>query len=127
MEQSSLSDCASSLTYRVYFAARDGLTITLYALLADKPTECIRRALNHSVEDSGQKCTPLLIAARNGHNKAVKVLLEKFTPDLEQTGTVRFDDFKIEGASPLWCAAGEMRDKRGLFCDRGAMKGTRIC
>ena len=97
----------SSLTYRVFFAARDGLTITLYALLADKAPEAVRRALSQAVEDGGQRCAALLIAARNGHNKTVKMLLEKFGADLEQEGRVKFDDFTIDGASALWCAAGE--------------------
>ncbi|XP_024939471.1 protein fem-1 homolog B isoform X2 [Cephus cinctus] len=34
------------------------------------------------------------------------MLLEKFKPDLEQEGTVKFDGNVIEGASALWCAAG---------------------
>ncbi|XP_037080986.1 protein fem-1 homolog B-like [Pollicipes pollicipes] len=106
MEVTVVTDFTPSLTYRVFFAARDGMTITLYALLADKPAECVRRALSQTVEDGGQQCAALLIAARNGHNKAVKVLLEKFAPDIEQEGRVKFDDFIIEGASPLWCAAG---------------------
>ena len=58
------------------------------------------------VEEYGQKCTPLIISARNGHERAVRTLL-KFNPDLEQEGTVKFDGYVIEGASPLWCAAGE--------------------
>lgn len=58
------------------------------------------------VEDEGQHCTPLIIAARYGHEKVVKMLLSKFTPDLEQEGTVKFDGYVIEGASALWCAAG---------------------
>ena len=57
------------------------------------------------VEEDGHKCTPLLIAARGGHEKVVRTLL-KFNPDLEQEGTVKFDGYTIEGASPLWCAAG---------------------
>lgn len=58
------------------------------------------------VEEDGQKCTPLIISARNGHERAVRTLL-KFNPDLEQEGTVKFDGYVIEGASPLWCAAGK--------------------
>ena len=100
----------SSLTYRVFFAARDGLTITLYALLADKPSDAVQRALSQAVEDGGQRCAALLIAARNGHNKTVKMLLEKFRADLEQEGRVKFDDFTIDGASPLWCAAGKLME-----------------
>lgn len=58
------------------------------------------------IEDDGQQCTPLIIAARYGHDKVIKMLLSKFNPDLEQEGIVKFDGFVIEGASALWCAAG---------------------
>lgn len=58
------------------------------------------------VEDDGQRCTPLIIAARYGHEKVVKMLLSKFNLDLEQEGIVKFDGYVIEGASALWCAAG---------------------
>lgn len=34
------------------------------------------------------------------------MLVDKFQPDLEQEGTVKFDGSVIEGASALWCAAG---------------------
>lgn len=34
------------------------------------------------------------------------MLLDKFKPDLEQEGTVKFDGYVIEGASALWAAAG---------------------
>lgn len=34
------------------------------------------------------------------------VLLSNFNAEVEQTGTVRFDGYSIEGATPLWCAAG---------------------
>lgn len=57
-------------------------------------------------EEQGQRCTPLLIAARNGKENVIKMLLSKFKPDIEQEGDVKFDGYLIEGASPLWCAAG---------------------
>lgn len=60
------------------------------------------------MEENGQKCTPLLIAARNGKDKVVKMLLYKFKPDIEQDGDVKFDGYLIEGATPLWCAAGNL-------------------
>ncbi len=47
--------------------------------------------LNHKSEDSGQVTTPLVIAARNGHDMAVRMLLTHFSVDIEQTGTVKFD------------------------------------
>lgn len=101
-----MSESSDSLKTRVYYAARDGMAITLYALLADKPRDEVSKMLEQIVEEDGQKCTPLVIAARNGHDKVVKMLLTKFHPDIEQEGTVRFDGYVIEGASALWCAAG---------------------
>ena len=63
------------------------------------------------IEDDGQRCTPLIVAARHGHDKVVKMLLSKFEPDIEQEGTVKFDGYVIEGASALWCAAGKLIGK----------------
>ncbi|ROT76986.1 protein fem-1 homolog B [Penaeus vannamei] len=94
-----------SMKKKVYHAAKEGLSISLYAHLSVTPREECQELLGQVVEEDGQKCTPLLISARNGHEKAVRTLL-KFTPDLEQEGTVKFDGYVIEGASPLWCAAG---------------------
>lgn len=92
---------------KVYHAAKEGLSISLYAHLSvgvKSPEDC-EHLLSQVVEEDGQKCTPLIISARNGHERAVRTLL-KFNPDLEQEGTVKFDGYVIEGASPLWCAAG---------------------
>jgi len=62
--------------------------------------------LQKVLEDDGQRCTPLIVAARYGHNKVVRMLFEKFKPDLEQEGTVKFNGYVIDGASALWAAAG---------------------
>lgn len=98
---------SESFKNRVYYAARDGMAITLFTLLSDKNRIEVNKLLNNSVvEDEGQHCTPLIIASRYGHEKVVKMLLSKFNPDLEQEGTVKFDGYVIEGASALWCAAG---------------------
>ena len=64
------------------------------------------QVLSHLTLEDGQNTTPLIIAARNGHEKVVLVLLSNFKATVEQTGTVRFDGYSIEGATPLWCAAG---------------------
>lgn len=60
------------------------------------------------VDREGQRCTPLIVAARNGHEKVIKVLLSKFSPDIEQEGSVKVDSYIIEGASALWCASGKI-------------------
>lgn len=58
------------------------------------------------IEEDGQSFTPLVIAARNGRFKVVKMLLNNFEPDIEQECTVKFDGHIIHGATALWCAAG---------------------
>ncbi|CAN8005279.1 unnamed protein product [Ixodes hexagonus] len=95
-----------ALRSRIYCAARDGLALTLYALLNNAPKADFPEYLNAPVADREQRCSPLLIAARNGHAKVVRMLLGLAETDLEQEGTVQFDGYVIEGATPLWCAAG---------------------
>lgn len=41
-----LDDISSSLRERVFFAARDGMSLTLYALLSEKTTDDIDDLLN---------------------------------------------------------------------------------
>ncbi|XP_072942519.1 protein fem-1 homolog B isoform X2 [Epargyreus clarus] len=109
MEEKILSRIEStSLRERVYFAARDGMSLTLYALLYEKDTDEIDILLNDDACCDGVKCTPLIAAARHGREGAVRILLEKFSPPvkLENEGTVKFDEYVIEGATALWCAAG---------------------
>uniref|UniRef100_A0A2A4JA58 Protein fem-1 homolog B n=1 Tax=Heliothis virescens TaxID=7102 RepID=A0A2A4JA58_HELVI len=103
-----LEDVTSSLRERVFFSARDGMSLTLYALLYEKNTDEIDDLLNSDVCSDGVKCTPLIAAARHGREAAVRILLEKFRPPvrLETEGTVKFDEYVIEGATALWCAAG---------------------
>ncbi|CAH0590491.1 unnamed protein product [Chrysodeixis includens] len=103
-----LEDVASSLRERVFFSARDGMSLTLYALLYEKNTDEIDDLLNSDVCCDGVKCTPLIAAARHGRDGAVRILLDKFRPPvrLETEGTVKFDEYVIEGATALWCAAG---------------------
>ncbi|GAB6032424.1 hypothetical protein CHUAL_011062 [Chamberlinius hualienensis] len=101
-----MSEIGEPLKNRVYYAARDGMAITLYALLADRSDAEVDELLSRVMEEDGQKCTPLLIASRNGHDKVIRMLLSKFKPNIEQEGTVKFDGYIIEGASPLWCASG---------------------
>lgn len=47
----------------------------------------------------GVKCTPLIAAARHGREGSVRILLLKFRPPvrLETEGTVKFDEYVIEG------------------------------
>lgn len=102
-----LEEIPQSFLKRVYYAARDGMAIALYDLFSDKSAAQIEYLINQNVlEEDGQCCTPLIVAAGCGRDKVVKMLLEKFKPDLELEGTVKFDSDTIKGASALWCAAG---------------------
>ncbi|XP_076030914.1 protein fem-1 homolog B-like isoform X1 [Oratosquilla oratoria] len=100
-----MSGKQDQMKIKVFHASKEGMSLSLYALLSVESEEKCRDLLSQVVEEDGQKCTPLLIAARNGHEKAVRTIL-KFSPDLEQEATVKFDGYVIEGASPLWCASG---------------------
>ncbi|XP_039758993.1 protein fem-1 homolog B isoform X2 [Pararge aegeria] len=103
-----LDEITNTLRERVFFAARDGMSLTLYALLYEKSTDEIDELLNTDVCCDGVKCTPLIAAARHGREGAVRIILMKFRPPvrLETEGTVKFDEYVIEGATALWCAAG---------------------
>lgn len=94
------------LAKQVFTAARDGKTLTLYALLFYKNVDERSDLLSHQTNEEEQITTPFLIAARNGREKVIRLLLTEFKVDIEQTGKVKFDGFTIEGATALWCAAG---------------------
>ncbi|KAJ8928940.1 hypothetical protein NQ314_018428 [Rhamnusium bicolor] len=94
------------LKNRIYYAAKDGMSIALYTLMSDIEKNEVEQLLNGKIsEDDGQECTPLIVASRNGHERVVRMLLTKFNPNLEEEGIVKFDGYVIEGASALWCAA----------------------
>ena len=63
---------------QVFNAARDGHPLTVYSILKNQATPEKERILKECVLDSdGQSCPPLVIAARNGHENVVKILLTK--------------------------------------------------
>ncbi|XP_071316973.1 protein fem-1 homolog B [Trachinotus anak] len=95
-----------SLAGYVYKAASEGRVLTLAALLLNHSEAETLYLLSYVTQLAGQRSTPLIIAARNGHDKVVRLLLDHYRVDTEQTGTVRFDGYVIDGATALWCAAG---------------------
>ncbi|XP_061077966.1 protein fem-1 homolog B [Conger conger] len=95
-----------SLAGYVYKAASEGRVLTLAALLLNHSTAETHYLLSYVTQHAGQRSTPLIIAARNGHAKVVRLLLDHYRVETEQTGTVRFDGYVIDGATALWCAAG---------------------
>ncbi|KAK7116019.1 hypothetical protein V1264_001775 [Littorina saxatilis] len=96
----------ASLKNKVHQSARDGMAISIFAMLWNLDRHIVNEVLEHHTEEDGQKTTPLIIAARNGEEKVVHVLLSNFNVNIEQTGVVKFDGYVIEGATALWCAAG---------------------
>ncbi|KAM6973172.1 protein fem-1 homolog B [Aplochiton taeniatus] len=95
-----------SLAGYVYKAASEGRVLTLAALLLNHSESETHFLLSFVTNLAGQRSTPLIIAARNGHDKVVRLLLDHYKVETEQTGTVRFDGYVIDGATALWCAAG---------------------
>lgn len=94
------------VAYKVFTAARDGRAIMIFALLCHRPRPDVEAILSLVTDEDEQRTTPFLIAARNGHCAVVRLLLTQYGVDIEQTGTVKFDGFVIDGATALWCAAG---------------------
>ncbi|XP_057692768.1 protein fem-1 homolog B [Corythoichthys intestinalis] len=95
-----------SLAGYVHKAASEGRVLTLAALLLNHGEAETSFLLDYVSQQACQRSTPLIIAARNGHDKVVRLLLDHYRVDTEQTGTARFDGYVIEGATALWCAAG---------------------
>ncbi|XP_072376743.1 protein fem-1 homolog B [Diabrotica undecimpunctata] len=93
------------LINRIYFASKDGMSIALYTSIGEVDKNKVNELLNETVDDAGQRCTPLMIAAKKGHDKVVRSLLTNYEPNLEKEGIVRFDGYVIDGATALWCAA----------------------
>lgn len=90
----------------MFEAARKGKVLFLGALLLDKPAKIMTDLLNTPHEFDEQKCTPLIIATLSGHDSVVKLLVDQFKVDVNQTGKVKFSGYVIEKASALWVAAG---------------------
>lgn len=81
----------------VYKAASEGRVLTLAALLLNRSESDIKYLLGYVSQHGGQRSTPLIIAARNGHAKVVRLLLEHYRVHTQQTGTVRFDGYVRPG------------------------------
>uniref|UniRef100_A0A336M0K2 Protein fem-1 homolog B n=1 Tax=Culicoides sonorensis TaxID=179676 RepID=A0A336M0K2_CULSO len=97
-----------SLRDRIYFAAKDGFSLTLLIILKDLDQSLAYKLLNQKfVEEDGQTFTPLVIAAKNGRYKVVRMLLKNYPNiDLEAECAVNFDGHIVHGVGALWAAAG---------------------
>ena len=81
----------------VFVASRDGQITALMDILDSFNKETRDVILCKSFVDGEQSCTPLIIAARNGHKGLVATLIQKYSVNLESEGTVKFDGHLIEG------------------------------
>ena len=64
-----------------------------FTRLLNRSESDIKYLLGYVSQHGGQRSTPLIIAARNGHTKVVRLLLEHYRVQTQQTGTVRFDGY----------------------------------
>lgn len=88
---------------------RTGRTLIVAATLIELSKKMRDEILNmRTTDESSQVYSPFLIAVRNGHVQLVRLLLTMFSIDPNSkchTGTISFDGYLVEGATPLWCAA----------------------
>ncbi|GAB0090350.1 Protein fem-1 homolog B [Sergentomyia squamirostris] len=92
----------------IYTAARDGMNIYLHDILSKlHPEKLQNMAINtgFSMYD-GQAMSPFMVAAYHGKIAVLKMLLEKYKPDLENELPMIYDSTVIEGVTALWCAVG---------------------
>ncbi|CAF3296898.1 unnamed protein product [Rotaria sp. Silwood2] len=88
----------------IHNAVRQGHVISLEIYLNQNPT-CINKLFTFNQS----KWTPLLVACYYQHEHIVRMLLNRFKPDIEAKGTVVFDMIGnqkeiVEDVSPLWTA-----------------------
>ena len=94
-----------SIESLIYDYARDGELLRLECLnyySKSKVTELIHTQVEGS--------TPLLIACINGHFRIVDYLVRVHNCDIEQVGSISFENEVIDGAPPLWAAAAAGRE-----------------
>ena len=100
---------AENLDDILYNAAAVGNVISLETYLSSIPIEISLWSVNHLYEQNGMYCTLLMIACLNQHENVVRMLLRRFHPELETTGTIKLgvkqNYQKCENVSALWLAA----------------------
>ena len=93
------------LRHRIWRAARDWDQCAVLNFLQNIIREnLVEEIINHHRDEDGQSTTPLIIAAMNGNEKVVEVLLN-FGAKIDKKGTVIVDNEPRGGATALWCAS----------------------
>ena len=88
----------------VWRAARDGPADKIKVTLENARCDIVTEILNHHTTEDGQSTTPLIIAVIQGHKDVVNTLID-LGVDLEQKGTVVYEEDTFRGAKSLWCAS----------------------
>ncbi|CAK8681048.1 unnamed protein product [Clavelina lepadiformis] len=78
-----------------------GESIRVWNLLARKSRYWVKGLTSANVE----KCTPLIVASKEGHFDVVEYLVTTCKCNVEQTGHIDIDNNTIEDVTPLWSAA----------------------
>ncbi|XP_014249902.1 protein fem-1 homolog B isoform X2 [Cimex lectularius] len=106
MEEKESNVCPFYMKNFIFHCAREGLSLVVSSQLKDmKKNESKQQLEQVTVDEMKQRMTPLMAAALNGHDSTVRILLKEFDADPNVLGSVKFDGFIVENASPLWCAA----------------------
>ena len=121
-----------ALKSKVYKAARDGRADIILDLLSNLDSNdqetIIHEVVNHLTQDGEQITTPLIIAAKNGITEVVKVLLDIFHVNMEETGVVTFKGEKFADNTALCCAVASCQlDIIELFLEHGANITHKAC
>ena len=97
----------NELKQQVYDAAQNGMALLTVSTIIKCPSRYKHALLNgpFALPDD-QQFTPLITAARYGHDNVVRCLLSQFAAiELDAQGVVKADDKLIEGVTALFCAA----------------------
>ena len=91
--------------YEVWKAARDGRTALILRFVKKNTRQnIVDEVLNHHTDVNRQNTTPLIIAAINGHDAVVDVLCQ-FGAQIDEKGTILYNDRHCSGVTALGCAS----------------------
>lgn len=96
---------STDLPHTIYCAARDGQFMDLLTFLSRITEKEIPLYLEKHFSSDGNTFTPFIVAAMNGHDTIIRMLLERFHTNIEQEGIVKVGRSTFEGATALLCAS----------------------
>ena len=84
--------------------AHDRNVVSFRNLVDHLSLERARQILNTPIKLRDTLYTPLMLAVKFNYVDLVKLLITQYEVDVEQEGTVQFDNYFVDGATALWCA-----------------------